>query len=297
MAASFASARFNSACRCPTVAWRSAFSSSAMVCPAFTESPMFARSFSTFPETRAPTRTCAPTCGLTAPVARTEEEKSRRTTCVVVVPGSAVPASGRAHHRHVAMPVLATTTQTRRSESRLALRLLPRFLCRVSCPSDSVGNSSGFGRMVLRVRGWTVAAPTAFVRRLTWLSAIGSSIGRAQCVEDSPLFLQRSRPTPGARRGIRSNGTTTIMICPCGKVNYPARISKLAIGPLGWGDMYIIRGASAIRPARESRGPATTGGRHRKARARSARVSPPSGRNNCGQPLTNVGFPRSRSIA
>ena len=30
-----------------------------------------------------------------------------------------------------------------------------------------------------------------------------------------------SRSTPGARRGVQSNGTTAIIICPCGKVNHP----------------------------------------------------------------------------
>jgi autotransporter-associated beta strand protein len=42
-------------------------------------------------------------------------------------------------------------------------------------------------------------------------------------------LLQCSRSTPGARRGVQSNGTTAIIICPCGKVNHPARISKLVM--------------------------------------------------------------------
>ena len=49
-----------------------------------------------------------------------------------------------------------------------------------------------------------------------------------------------------------------------------------------------------IRPVRESRAERTRDGRHRAARARPARDSPPSGRNHRGRSRTNAGFPRLR---
>ena len=49
---------------------------------------------------------------------------------------------------------------------------------------------------------------------------------------DAVYLFARSRSTPGARRGVRSNDTTAIIICPCGKVNHPARISKLVMNIL-----------------------------------------------------------------
>ena len=77
-AASFASTSCSSASRWATTASKSAFSNSAITCPCVTRSPIFARSWATLPEILAPTRTSAPTCGCTAPVAKTDEEKSRR---------------------------------------------------------------------------------------------------------------------------------------------------------------------------------------------------------------------------
>ena len=47
--------------------------------------------------------------------------------------------------------------------------------------------------------------------------------------DPSRFYSLGSRSTPGARRGVQSNGTTAIIICPCGKVNHPARISKLVM--------------------------------------------------------------------
>ena len=62
---------FSSAVRCASTASSSAVSSSARTAPFSTRSPMLARSRQTRPDTREPTRTSAPICGFTAPIATT----------------------------------------------------------------------------------------------------------------------------------------------------------------------------------------------------------------------------------
>ncbi len=148
--------------------------------------------------------------------------------------------------------------------------------------------------------GWAVNAKHAFAVSDA-LSASAALVGflsgdtgnawdlrkpTSKCVAPAGLLTRhrehrcrpRNRSTSGARRGIKSNGTGMIILAPCGKVKRPLRRRKLS-----------VRHRNHAVQLRD--------GHHREGRGRSAHVSPPSGRNNCGQFRTNAGFPRFGSIS